>query len=1298
MKLKLLLFFLVVVGFSLLTEAQTKKPYNNLLITEAQIGDSFFNYVEITNMGNETIELSNFEFGRIDAWTVPYNAPATQKLRFPSKTLAPGKSYLISAAFDHNPRMFLKNPEKWQERMTRPEFYKIADLLLHFPESTPLAKEDLVSAAPTPYQVIEAWGGRDCFYLRHHFLNDQGLKDSVVVDQVGGVFDEANGTNMDAAGYYSVAGVERALFTHVLIRKNSIKTGNVDFNAGRGIDLADSEWIPIPHVVGWNRTRWAAVWWTAGNQVNATLDATTLVPKRSNVTVDFAKGEITVPWGVRRDDSLMYQFQKKPGLAWTYIYAPNTPDSAFISARTGDILKVIACGDKATIKDFKIIVKAPTADDNIVVPKYGYNNTRKRYEEDAMPYSGYRVTHGITPIDTIRNIDFATRVDTLFKYIEKAPKASWQIVYKSGVAKPDLTYGDILRVTSESGKAKDYFLKLEKFYANSNALLSSITWPDMPKDFKGAIASSYGWVGDTIPNFKPTNNDYVVKVPLDYSGIPALTFTKQNVDATVKVDRAKNLEGTVADRTVTITVTAERDTIKTVYRVRFDKEQDYRNVQPFKADPFISQIVMRSEWSTNFIELANPGTEPIDLSNYMIRAAYGTESGTWNWNNEATTAGWNGAYMKYIPGKKWQDEANWIVQPRVAVPDLAVNAIVYPADVFVMAQLTNAGGWLDPATHPYLKEIDVNFGVVPNKPNLSNPWGRSINWNNVAGIYFNNNIFLYKILNDSVKNGLKPATNRLDFELIESFGGVIGGNWVVGGVNGNQRRTYVRKPHIYKGNPEPNGSWGTTRDNSEWIETRPEDYQKFTWPNWWGADVAICTGIGSHTMNEVTIYRSTVSSKVYKVSPGFSKKETIRGLTTGTTVTTFMNNILKADPNQTVTLKSAANGSVLAPTAAITKGDSLIVVSADLKNTSKYVIDVTTTGLSNDALLTSTLYTVKVTGTTGTIEGFKTGTFLKNIVAGIKVPVGASMTMVDEMDAYVTLTKVRYDTTYINVLATNKIYFEVIAENGTTKILYQLKPTANPSDAYVTSDVYSVDQFASLIQFVPGGTAVNSLIKNVTPAPGATVVVYDKFGHVRTTGDIYRDDKLIVTSQDGKTTKAYYFSMLNFFVNKYLAYVISDDYLVNQINFTITGPLTTSKAEFFAKLYPSFGAVLSIVNKDGVVNTSTSLNKGDKLVVTAADGLTKATYNISVITKAIEPTAEIIKIYPNPTSDGRVIVQGLTKGNRVQVFNAAGVTLRDVVVENATDYVSLAAQPAGIYVFVVSSNDKYISIQKIVKR
>jgi hypothetical protein len=412
--------------------------------------------------------------------------------------------------------------------------------------------------------------------------------------------------------------------------------------------------------------------------------------------------------------------------------------------------------------------------------------------------------------------------------------------------------------------------------------------------------------------------------------------------------------------------------------------------------------------------------------------------------------------------------------------------------------------------------------------------------------------------------------------------------------------------------------------------------------------------------------------------------ETIRGVKTNTTVSDFYNNIIKANDAQALTVNAAAGGAELAADAILSNGDMLTVLSADSTNTSKYILEVSANGLSSNTLLTSSLYTVSTSGATGTIEGFDKATKLRDVVAGVTVPAGATFNVVDANDAYMSLVKLNYDTAYVDVRVSDQIFFEVVAENGVNTTLYQLKPTVNPSDAYVTSDVYSVDQFASVIQFIPGGTSVHSLLANVYPATGATMKVYDKAGFVRQDGDIYKDDKLVVTSADTKVTKVYYFSMLNFKANLYLAYVISDDYFVDQMNHLINGAsIGTSVGEFVGKLYPSFGATLKIVGKNGNENTG-SLASGDVLVVTAADGVTTATYKIENVSKANMQASSLIKMYPNPTN-GRVIVQGLAKGNRVQVFNASGVTLRDVIVDNATDYVSLEAQPAGIYIFVVSN-------------
>jgi hypothetical protein len=175
--------------------------------------------------------------------------------------------------------------------------------------------------------------------------------------------------------------------------------------------------------------------------------------------------------------------------------------------------------------------------------------------------------------------------------------------------------------------------------------------------------------------------------------------------------------------------------------------------------------------------------------------------------------------------------------------------------------------------------------------------------------------------------------------------------------------------------------------------------------------------------------------------------------------------------------------------------------------------------------------------------------------------------------------------------------------------------------------------------------------------------------------------------------------MLNYFANKYLAYVVSDNYAINQVTFliSVTGAADqTSVGEFTNLLYPSFGATLKVVDKNGAVVTG-NLNVHDKLIVTAADGITTATYSFNFTVGVTPSFAKSVVMYPNPTTD-RVIINGLAKGNRVRVLNGVGVTIRDVVVVNSTEYVSLSAQPAGIYIFVISSGNQNISIQKIIKK
>jgi hypothetical protein len=103
----------------------------------------------------------------------------------------------------------------------------------------------------------------------------------------------------------------------------------------------------------------------------------------------------------------------------------------------------------------------------------------------------------------------------------------------------------------------------------------------------------------------------------------------------------------------------------------------------------------------------------------------------------------------------------------------------------------------------------------------------------------------------------------------------------------------------------------------------------------------------------------------------------------------------------------------------------------------------------------------------GTVSGFEYGTSLRTVLANLTLPAEATMQVIDNEGAYVSLKRLNFDTAYVNVTVNHNMFLEVIAENGTTKITYQLQPDISENDAFLTSDVYSVIQKELLIDFVP---------------------------------------------------------------------------------------------------------------------------------------------------------------------------------------------------------------------------------------
>ncbi len=1287
MKQKFLLFIFLFAG-TLLSAQDTIRTF---IITEARMDRQEEAYVELTNVGTTPIQMADFKFGKIDPYTVPWTSTVGNYIMLPEKILQPGESFTIAAFYDFIEQQHFVDPDNFGRRMTKKDWWTLADMQIHMADANSQlnpAIKDSVSASPG---VLTIWHGSYTWYIEQHFENG----DSVVVDQVGGVFDEENGTNFDQS--YDVAGVTNATDLTVLVRRFNVKTGNVDFANARGVGLTDSEWIPIPFLYGgWELYR--RLFWTVGNHGDYNLDENTL--ESDVLDVDWASKTITAPWGVRNNDDFMFNFKQKPGVAWHYDLAEAWEDSAYYSARTGDKLTIYVCGNDLDVETFDIVVAEPTADANVVIPKFrhGDDGIFGNWINEGSLAGVFEVTENAPGMDTISydfyGIGFATEVDTLMKYLEKAPNASWELVWVDGVARTAVQNGDKLKVTAENGDEKEYFIKVNGYRPNHNAYLSSITWPDIPEYYKGI----FGWTGDTIPGFGNTTYNYKLQVPVDVKGIPALVAKTEALNAKVEVKRATNLYGTPEQKTVTFTVTAEDGTTTNVYNIQLEKEKDNKDIQPFVAEPFLSEVVFRDNFSNNFWEVCNPGNQPLDLSNYMFYWG-GSSDPAAAIAGSSTVTDWAVRYNKYIPGYKWLDEASWAPNPGILEQDLNVNPIVQPGDVFVMADILN----IALSGYPWWasEQSDIIFQTA------YNPWGETVT---KSSTWYNGNFFMFKVLNDSVKAGLKPANDPQDFELLESWSMGDGSRWLIGGELANQVYNYMRKPEYYKATAVAKESWGTNMEDSQWIRQNEAYWNALNagWPN---RRLWVTLDVGKHFMNEVTSYKSTVTSIVYKLSKGYSMNESILGVKTGTSVDEFLNGIVKADEGQSLKVKALADGSALAMDALLSQNDTLVVLSADSTNTTKYILNVSESGLSSNAVLTSSRYTVNILTNpksagnedagTAEIRGFDYGTSLKTIVANITVPTGASVDIIDGSGAYVPLKTLNFDTTYVNVTVNDNIYFDVVAEDGITEIIYQLMPSISENDAFVTSVVYDVVQKDVLIQYVPRGTSVQAFLANIVPSAGATMKLVDKLGYERTAGTIVEDDKVVVTSPNESNTRVYFISHLRTqYIQEttYLAYIQSAVYNVNQVDYIVDGVSGTEPiSTFLTNIKASLGATAMVVDKDGMVKNSGSIDRTDMVQVTSADGKMKVYYTFGTLTAANVYESNGIDLYPNPTN-GKINVSGVKAGNRIQVYNSVGAIIRDIKVQSSIESISLDNQPTGMYMIVISDQNKMIGRYKALKR
>jgi len=1285
------------------------------IISEARLQDTHRAYVEFTNMGTTAIDLKKFRIGQIGGGATLINGKSSSRSYdlFPAKMLQPGESFVFASISDYEPKMYAKGNYKFGERSTPENEWSEIDVQMHIPNMPGNNVSNALDSISKDYSFFnELWTGQTGIFLLQKLNNG----DSCVVDQVGGMYLDAGGKQFGRGPYvegYDVAGFTGATHYAFLIRKFSVKKGNLNFAAARGVGLDDSEWIPIPMVGG--ATGWRMVPWTLGNHGNYQLDANTL--KSDLITVDLANKKMIAPWGVGRRDAFISKFKKTPGVGWEYIISE---DSTSTAAHTGDKLVIYVCGDQLTRETFDIEVQAPAITANMLLPKYNGRPSADYIAAGNQPWP--RVTTNTSGIDSIwgpnGGVPYATRVDSLLELLEKPSNATWEVVYASGVAKPDLVDGDKIRVTSQNGLKKEYVVCIGAYVPSDNVDLRSITWPEIPEYYKGL----FGWKGDTIPSFGQKTLNYNLEVPLVYDGIPALIGKTNDNKATIEVTRAKSLSGSMADRTTSFKVVAEDKTTSATYSVVLNKEVSYDNVPPYAAEPFFSEVVKNWNWvGTSVLEITNPGNQPLDLSDYMIINYGGSSLATGIMNNQINA--YNMRYERYIPGYKWTaSSATWTASPYLAEKDLSVNTIIQPGDVFTMGSTRGTSNicdnvWAELSSgNPLITQIDVEFSNTVSPCHIFvNQWGETTLTNDgmPMGKYQNNNIALLKITNDSVKRGLKPATDPDDFRAIDFIGG-NGILWVMrgGDVTNGSPFSYVRKPTIKKGNPEPVASFGLKGvvDSEEWIVNDGDRLGAagYGWPR---TMLFVLRDVGKHYMIPATSYKSTVTSTVYKVSEGFTMKEIIRGVKQGTTVADFYNNIIKADTAQS--LKVLSGAVELLDTDMLKNGDVLNVTSADSTYVSQYVLNVTAIGLSTDAIIKSSVYAVKTTvnpdGSNfgkGTIEGISKGTLLKDAIAKLVMPNFSSVNIINEKGAYVALKTLNYINNYVDVMVNQNIFIEVIAENGITGMVYQFMPGDNNSDAFITSNLFNVDQTSMLISLVPYGINVSNLMGDIIPSLNATYKVVDKMGFERQSGFVFDDDRVIVTSADKSKTATYFISRAGFdelnqiVVTNYFAYILSEKYRVDQVTNTVYG-LGTSKSsvsEFMNNIVVSTGATAAVYTSSGVLKEAGSIIElTDVVKVALITGTLEVTYTFGINVGADQiASGHQYLVYPNPTNSN-INVIGLMKGQKLSVYNFAGEKIMQLNADANHEQISLGGKPAGIYLIVISDNDKVVATFKTQK-
>ncbi len=1112
-----------------------------LIITEVRPDAAATAYVEITNMGDTAIDLEPFTLHSVHYNTrcTEYSDSAISFNRLNDAVdgtigkiylkgiLQPGESYVVANVWDANNARGNGIPNH------NIAIAQIGNQFAHYNEETNLNGwinkpewqtygRDSVSTGKFEFLRAEETAG----YLLHWvFQTDSATVDSTYIDQFNHFFhpdvNEAQGINGTMKGFeiFSIAGVNDAMTTSVMVRKANVTKGNLNWDQSRGVDATTSEWLVIP-----KNTSKDLAFTTVG--VHGVYDLDYSVKDPSTVIID--DNRLSVPWQMVRGDSLSRYFNLGEGMGWSYEMVGVFEDSASYIVRPGDKFGLYAVGNRVSQKIFTLKVREAEPDVALVFPKRRLvqqieitdDGTGSATSIDTIITYGWSTgfVYALSEspeIDSIINVPFATRTDSLLKYLDKPEKANWEFVFVDGKNRVDLQFGDKLKVTSENGSTvKEYFVAVSDHVKNDNALLSAVTWPDIDKNLYPR------WnVGDTLPEFTPFKTEYIIELRNDAKKFPAFQFIPQDLRSRIEVKNAVDIDGTLEQRTASVTVTAESDTTSLTYNFHFVKQGT--PVQPNIAEPFISEMIKNVRTQGFAIEIYNPGTEDLDLSRYMI--VRGNPGQTWQEavgtlvDATEAAAGFQLAdgikiyKTHYVPSKRWAADGSleaWSAIPDAENPyvgrgflkdDNQTDPWVKGKDVFVMVTALNTS-----AEQTKLREEADFIFRNTGSGNERAAWDSTLVLHRETPVWTNNYQYLLKVLNDSILNGTKLVTDASDYELIDRFeaiGDSLAGHKLTGWMS------LIRKPSVSKGNVERIGGGNETEESSEWI------FRTNT------PGVNLVDNVGIHIMDPITNFLSTVTSVKLNVTPGYKGDNlSITGNIADYTPASIAMVLDKADDSQTFAFMRG--DTELTSDQSLADADVLVVTSGDGKSVTNYK-------LINSPLDNNTALTAKagsgMTVTGDKISGVNAAMTLGEAIANLDASSNSIINVLDANGALQPFKMHNIDSLVNDVMVNDKLTIQVIAENNDMATYYFDFGLAS-NEAVLLSNILQIEQDKKFIMEFPENLTAPGLLSMVFANEGATVSIMDKGGFEREMGFVSIDDRIVVTAADGVTKVIYRFS------------------------------------------------------------------------------------------------------------------------------------------------------------------------------